>query len=413
MSLRLETQFQYIKTRHVSIETNKTTSKMAPIPKTQRTIHDDSTSIGRRFVDLAKFLSSLKGDLDLANVTAPPFFLAPSSVVENPGSWAQRPCLFTAPTNELDPAKRSLSVLQLFLAGLRSQLYVAGAPNVSIKKPLNAFLGEQFLASWSEGDSNTRLVVEQVSHHPPITAMHIASEGIRADGYGRVEMTFNGNINIRQMGHAIIHLDRFDEDYLVPLTDVTVRGFMSACLYPEIIGTYTINSSSGYVSEIDFSGTGFFRGKRNSFEARVYHKDQPKKICYKVSGVWSEGWKITDANGLVETYTVEPEKSSMNMNPIEKQDPRESRRAWGMSFQLCSKGIIEMHLQRSIQWRKPNGKRGKKKRLQERYGSQLYLIVFRERSMTCFIGCQKVRSGNFMMKRREEFGDLMRRVCVK
>ena len=170
--------------------------------------------------------------MDLANVTAPPFFLAPSSVVENPGSWAQRPSLFTAPTRELDPAKRSLSVLQLFLAGLRSQLYVAGAPNVSIKKPLNAFLGEMFLASWSEDDSNTRLVVEQVSHHPPITAMHIASEehGIRADGYGRVEMTFNGNINIKQMGHAVIHLDRFDEDYLVPLTDVTVRGSGLSCI---------------------------------------------------------------------------------------------------------------------------------------------------------------------------------------
>jgi hypothetical protein len=217
-------------------------------------------------------------------------------------------------------------------------LYVAGAPNVSIKKPLNAFLGELFLASWSEGDSNTRLVVEQVSHHPPITAMHIAGDGIRADGYGRVEMTFNGNINIRQMGHAVIHLDKFDEDYLVPLTDVTVRGFMSACLYPEIIGTYTINSSSGYVSEIDFSGTGFFRGKRNYFEARVYHKDQPKKICYKVSGVWSEGWKITDANGLTETYTVEPEKSFMDISPIEKQDPRESRRAWGDVISALQQG---------------------------------------------------------------------------
>ncbi|KAF4990315.1 hypothetical protein FGRMN_8544 [Fusarium graminum] len=305
---------------------------MAPIPKTQNTIHDDSKSMGRRFVDLAKFLSSLKSDLDLANVTAPPFFLAPSSVVENPGSWAKRPCLFTAPTKELDPARRSLSVLQLFLAGLRSQLYVAGAPNVSIKKPLNAFLGELFLASWSEDDSSTDLVVEQVSHHPPITAMHIASKehGIRADGYGRVEMTFNGNINIRQMGHAIIHLDKFDEDYLVPLTDVTVRGFLSACLYPEIIGTYTIVSSSGYVSEIDFSGAGLFRGKRNSFEARVYHKDTPKKTCYKLCGVWSEGWKIVDSEGKSEMYSIDSENlaARMKIDPVEKQDPRESRRAW-------------------------------------------------------------------------------------
>ncbi|RSL86695.1 hypothetical protein CEP51_002656 [Fusarium floridanum] len=259
--------------------------------KTKRTAHEADKSISSRFIDLVKFLSTLKSDLDLANVTAPPFFLAPSSVVENPGSWAQRPSIFTAAAVESDPARRSLSVLQMFLAGLRNQLYVGGAPNVSIKKPLNAFLGELFLASWADSESTTRLVVEQVSHHPPITAMHIASKehGIRADGYGRVEMTFNGNINIRQIGHAIIRIDKFDEDYLVPLPNVLVRGFLSACLYPEIIGTYSIVSSSGYVSEINFSGTGFFRGKRNYFEARVYHKDKPKKSCFKLSGIWSDG----------------------------------------------------------------------------------------------------------------------------
>ncbi|KAM0418642.1 hypothetical protein ACHAPT_012445 [Fusarium lateritium] len=219
----------------------------------------------------------------------------------------------------------------MFLAGLRNQLYVGGAPNVSIKKPLNAFLGELFLASWADSDSTTRLVVEQVSHHPPITAMHIASKeyGIRADGYGRVEMTFNGNINIRQIGHAIIHIDRFDEDYLVPLPNVLVRGFLSACLYPEIIGTYTIVSSSGYVSEINFSGSGFFRGKRNYFEARVYHKDRPKKSCFKLSGIWSEGWKITNGDGkLVETYDASGVPTPISIDPVENQDQRESRHAW-------------------------------------------------------------------------------------
>ncbi|KAH6953668.1 oxysterol-binding protein [Ilyonectria sp. MPI-CAGE-AT-0026] len=288
-----------------------------------------------RLAELTKFLSTVRGDL--ANITAPPFFLAPSSVVENPQSWAQRPAVFTAAAVEPKPEKRSLLVLQMFLIGLRNQLYVAGAPNVSIKKPLNAFLGELFLASWTDpkSSSTTRLVVEQVSHHPPITAMHIASgeHGIRADGYGRVKMTYFGNINIQQIGHGIIHIDRYDEDYLVPLPNVIVRGFLSACLYPEIIGTYTINSSSGYVSEINFSGTGIFRGKRNSFEARVYHSDNPKKSCYELSGVWSEEWRIIDGKTgeLLETYDVngvENTPAQIDIAPVEDQDPWESRRAW-------------------------------------------------------------------------------------
>ncbi|KAF4992881.1 hypothetical protein FDECE_13573 [Fusarium decemcellulare] len=273
---------------------------------------------------------------DLSNITAPPFFLAPSSVVENPRCWAQRPKVFAAPSFEPSAEKRSLLVLQLFLVGLRPQLYIAGSPGVSIKKPLNAFLGELFFASWIYDDCTTRLVSEQVSHHPPITAMHLADtvHGVRADGYARVEMTFTTSINIRQMGHTILHIDRFDEDYLLPLPDVQVRGLLSACFYPEITGTYRIISSSGYTSEIKFSGSGFIRGARNQFEASIFHRKGPKTRLYEISGVWSEGWVIKDSltGKILETYRVDaPENNpaSMQLEQIEEQDPWESRRAWG------------------------------------------------------------------------------------
>ncbi|KAK7409005.1 hypothetical protein QQX98_008824 [Neonectria punicea] len=300
------------------------------------TIDADGKSMSSRFIDLVKLLSTIKGDL--ANITAPSFFLAPSSVVENPHCWAQRPGVFVAPALEDDPQKRSLLVLRMFLIGLRSQLYVAGAPGVSIKKPLNAFLGELFLASWNDADckATTKLVAEQVSHHPPITAMHIASQehGVRVNGYARVEMTFSGTVNIRQIGHSMLHIDKFDEDYILPLPEVQVRGFLSACLYPETLGAYKIISSTGFVSEISFSGKGFLRGKKNSFEARVYHKNDAKKSCrYKVAGVWSEGWEVTDgATGeVLETYKVdaaETQPAAMTLESIEDQDPWESRFAW-------------------------------------------------------------------------------------
>ncbi|KAF7557316.1 hypothetical protein G7Z17_g817 [Cylindrodendrum hubeiense] len=297
----------------------------------------DSKSMSSRLLDLVKLLSSIKGDL--ANITSPPSFLAPSSVLENPHSWAERPSVFTAPAGEEDPQKRSLLVLRIFLTGLRNQLYVAGAPNVSIKKPLNAFLGELFLSSWADPDckATTKLVSEQVSHHPPITAVHISSpeHGIRADGYARVEMTFSGTVNVRQIGHTMLHIDKFDEDYLLPFPDVQVRGFLSGCLYPEILGTYKIISSTGYVSEINFMGKGFFRGKKkNYFEARVYHTSQSKNSClYEVAGVWSECWVVKDGSTgeILETYDADASENrpaSMNIEAVENQDPWESRNAW-------------------------------------------------------------------------------------
>ncbi|KAG7284670.1 hypothetical protein NEMBOFW57_009279 [Staphylotrichum longicolle] len=308
----------------------------------------DSKTLSSRLRELVKFLGTVKGDL--ANVTGPPSLLAPSSVVEVGHCWAQRPSVFSAPALEPNPQKRALLVLRWFLIALRSQLYIGvdhttnnktkPTTQTSIRKPLNAFLGELFLASWTDTEnskSTTHLVAEQVSHHPPITAMHVAdrAHGVRADGYARVEMTFNGSVNIRQVGHATLRVDRYDEDYLVPLPDVKVRGFLGGCMYPEISGVYHVVGSSGWVSEVRFWGEGMLRGKRNSFEARVYHRDDAQKTAvYEVKGCWNEGWTVKDCGTgeVLEVYDVdapENEPVPMEVEAVEAQDPWESRRAWG------------------------------------------------------------------------------------
>ena len=48
----------------------------------------------------------------------------------------------------------------------------------SEKKPLNPVLGELFYGHWPDrgGRGRTELVVEQVSHHPPITAYYISNK---------------------------------------------------------------------------------------------------------------------------------------------------------------------------------------------------------------------------------------------
>jgi hypothetical protein len=101
------------------------------------------------------------------------YFLAPVPVTEVGACWTQHPTLFAAPTKEPDAAKRALLVLKWILVALKSQFYIGGDPTVSIKKPLNAFLGELFFASWNEGKATSNLAAEQVSHHPPITAVYM------------------------------------------------------------------------------------------------------------------------------------------------------------------------------------------------------------------------------------------------
>jgi hypothetical protein len=207
----------------------------------------------------------------------------------------------------------------------------------SVKKPLNAFLGELYLASWTDDESGTRvrLVSEQVSHHPPITAMHLVDEenGVRADGYARVEMGFNGNVDIKQVGHAIMHIDRYEEDYLIPLPDVRVKGYMSGKLYPEINDTYHIIGSNGFVSELRFSGAGLVSGTKNTVSARLYHKSDPSTTLYEASGCWSGTLTFKDSreNTTIETWNpTAPENTPapVTLTPLPEQDPWESRRAW-------------------------------------------------------------------------------------
>jgi hypothetical protein len=105
-------------------------------------------------------ISVIRGDL--SNITAPPFVLDTKSAVELPAFWAERPSVFIAPAASDDPAERALLVLRWFISALRNQQYAGRSADTGVKKPLNAFLGEVFLARWEDEAGTTRLVSEQV-----------------------------------------------------------------------------------------------------------------------------------------------------------------------------------------------------------------------------------------------------------
>ncbi|KAL8929254.1 MAG: hypothetical protein Q9208_001337 [Pyrenodesmia sp. 3 TL-2023] len=307
-------------------------------------MNDTSKGTSSKFKDLTTFLSSVKGDF--ANITSPPFFLAPLSVTEIASCWTERPSVFVAATEESDPRKRALLIVKWILISLKQQYYIGRDVTAGIKKPLNAFLGERFIGRWTDEKATSRVLTEQVSHHPPITACYMwdNEHGIRGEGYTRVEMTFNGNINIKQFGHALVYIDRYDENYLIPMPDAKVKGFLSGHLYPELCGTYHIVSSTGFVTELNFSGKGFFSGQKNYFDAKMYCRDDDKKTAiYSIRGQWSEKFIITDHNNG-ETEKWDPHscaKASLQIANEVDQDPRETRRAWKSTLEALRKGDMQ------------------------------------------------------------------------
>ena len=127
------------------------------------------------FISFIKSIISFRDDLSA--VTAPTFLLAPHSYLVLAGRWASQPSLFVAPAKEPDPAKRTLLVLKWFLSTIGPRLDYWGdeaGKRSWAKKPLNPFLGEIYIGHWEDAEAGrTEMVVEQVGHHPPCTAIYV------------------------------------------------------------------------------------------------------------------------------------------------------------------------------------------------------------------------------------------------
>lgn len=296
--------------------------------------------------DELKSISTIRGDL--SNITAPPFVLDTKSVVELPAFLAERPSVFIAPAAIEDPARRALAVLKWFIASLRNQQYAGHEPEEGVKKPLNSFLGEVFLARWEDEAGTTRLVSEQVSHHPPVTACRVWNHdhGVVAEGFTRQEMTFSGSVHLQQIGYATLRLSKHGETYLMPIPNVKIRGILSGVLHPEIEGTYYIPSTNGYTSSIEFSRKGLFGSseKQHSFNAKLYREGVEDKPLFTLSGHWDSEFTIHDVEKGqdIETFNIVTAKtSSLMTDPLDEQDPWETRSAWRGVREALEKGDMQ------------------------------------------------------------------------
>ncbi|KAH8599284.1 hypothetical protein B0O99DRAFT_683262 [Bisporella sp. PMI_857] len=291
-----------------------------------------------------KSIATFRGDL--ASITAPPFLLSPQSMVEFSAYWAEHPSIFIAPAKESEPEKRALLVLRWFLSTLKQQHNSKDESGKRKKmKPLNPFLGELFLGKWEDDAGITNLVTEQVSHHPPATAFNLWNEehGIRLRGHVAPNVYFSGTVHIDRKGYSILHIDKYNEDYLINMPKIHVEGLMTGSLAPELSGSSYIRSSSGYTAKIDYTSKGWLGGKRNGFIANLFHDSDKKKSLYTLEGQWSDSWTCKNNGALNSTERFDTNalpRTPLQVAPLSEQHPLESRRAWQYVSQAIHKGDV-------------------------------------------------------------------------
>jgi hypothetical protein len=154
------------------------------------------------FLAFLQQLASFTGDL--SQLTAPSFMLNGISLLEYSAHWLDYPHLFAQIAEGSSPEDRMVAAVKWFLSTLPGS-YHERCVNGSEKKPYNPILGEQFHCEWRDERQSwkeARMTVEQVSHHPPVTAFfaEIPSAGVSLCGHYGQKSKFKGTyINVIQV----------------------------------------------------------------------------------------------------------------------------------------------------------------------------------------------------------------------
>ncbi|KAI8075419.1 uncharacterized protein B0P05DRAFT_547428 [Gilbertella persicaria] len=277
------------------------------------------------FSSFLKTLASFTGDL--SSLTCPSFLLAPISLLEYSSFWADQPALFSAIGKSDNAEERFYAAMKWFISSLNGSFSSRVPKGEWEKKPFNPILGEQFLCEW---DDKTRIVCEQVSHHPPVSGFHIENKeaGVVLNGHDGQKTRFSGTqMLVDQIGYCTLKLTQRDETYLFTLPSVSVNGIWYAAPYVELYGTSFVHSSSGYFASIEYTTKGWISGEVHHFKATITHSSLSTPTV--IEGQWTGKSTITKNKKTQEFLDLTNlEKPKPHVKAVEQQDELESRRVW-------------------------------------------------------------------------------------
>jgi hypothetical protein len=157
-----------------------------------------------------RFISQLSYGQDLTKIAMPSEFLNPYSVLEfvSLRYLTRFPILLEA-NNQAEPHYRMLHVIRWFLASLtNAKMY---------KKPYNPVVCETHTCFIETNGQTTKFVGEQVTHHPPVSCLHVHNEesGVSLQGAISFGVKFWLNsVTVNTHGYVSVKFAKHgDEEY--------------------------------------------------------------------------------------------------------------------------------------------------------------------------------------------------------
>uniref|UniRef100_A0A3B3Z7F4 Oxysterol-binding protein n=1 Tax=Periophthalmus magnuspinnatus TaxID=409849 RepID=A0A3B3Z7F4_9GOBI len=250
--------------------------------------------------------------LELSKITMPIAFNEPLSFLQRITEYMEHTYLINRASSLPDSIERMQAVAAFAVSAVASQWDRTG-------KPFNPLLGETYELVREE--QGYRLISEQVSHHPPISAFH--AESLTGDFvfHGSIypKLKFWGkSVEAEPKGTITLELLRHNEAYTWSNPYCCVHNIILGKLWIEQYGTVEIvNHSTGDKCVLNFKPCGMFGKELHKVEGYILDKSK-KKHCV-IYGKWTECMWSVDA----QTYDAHKKSEKKGDNKKSKNDEPE------------------------------------------------------------------------------------------
>ncbi|KAM4737848.1 oxysterol-binding protein-related protein 2-like [Anableps anableps] len=219
--------------------------------------------------------------LELSKITMPIVFNEPLSFLQRISEYMEHTYLINKACSLSNSIERMQSVAAFAVSAVASQWDRTG-------KPFNPLLGETF--ELIREDQGFRLVSEQVSHHPPVSAFHAESLSGDFVFHGSIypKLKFWGkSVEAEPRGTITLELLKHNEVYTWSNPYCCVHNIILGKLWIEQYGTVEIvNHSTGEKCVLNFKPCGMFGKELHKVEGYIQDKNK-KKLCV-IYGKWTE-----------------------------------------------------------------------------------------------------------------------------
>uniref|UniRef100_A0A8C7KHX6 Oxysterol-binding protein n=2 Tax=Oncorhynchus TaxID=8016 RepID=A0A8C7KHX6_ONCKI len=229
--------------------------------------------------------------MELSKITMPVIFNEPLSFLQRLTEYMEHTYLIHQANASSDSIERMKCVAAFAVSAVASQWERTG-------KPFNPLLGETY--ELVREDLGFRLISEQVSHHPPVSAFH--AEGLKKDFvfHGSIypKLKFWGkSVEAEPKGIITLELPKYNEAYTWTNPTCCVHNIIVGQLWIEQYGNVEVlNHKTGERCCLNFKPCGLFGKELHKVEGYILDKSK-KKVC-SLYGKWTECMYIVDYAAL-------------------------------------------------------------------------------------------------------------------